>query len=41
MKSILTATILTLGILSAASVASASPFYDYPNWAQEAFESNN
>lgn len=40
MKSIITAAILTLGILSAVSAASANPSYDGPKWAQEAFEAN-
>ena len=41
MKAILAATMLTLGVLGAVSTASASPIYDGPVWAQEAFEAGN
>ena len=40
MKAILTATILTLGVLGAVSTASAN-HYDGPAWVQEAFEPKN
>ena len=38
MKTVITAVILSLGMLAASVSANANSYYDYPSWASEAFK---